>query len=33
VYGDWTPLKDRSPLFKEAIDKDDPWQFLNFRVT
>lgn len=32
-YGDWTPLKDRSPLFAEEIDKDDPWQFLNFRVT
>ncbi|MDQ0024288.1 homospermidine synthase [Variovorax paradoxus] len=33
VYGDWTPLKDRCALFKEEMDKDDPWQFLNFRVT
>jgi homospermidine synthase len=33
VYGDWTPLKDRCALFKEEVDKDDPWQFLNFRVT
>lgn len=32
VWGDWTPLKDRSPLFPEAKDQDDPWQFVNFRV-
>ena len=32
VYGAWTPLTDRSPLFDEATDADDPWQFLNFRV-
>jgi homospermidine synthase len=32
VWGDWTPLKDRSPLFPETTDPDDPWQFLNFRV-
>jgi homospermidine synthase len=32
VYSDWTPLKDRTPLFKEAVDAEDPWQFLNFRV-
>ena len=32
VYGDWTPLKDRSPLFSEETDAEDPWQFLNFRV-
>jgi len=32
VYGDWTPLKDRSPLFREETDADDPWQFINFRV-
>lgn len=31
-YGDWTPLRDRSPLFEEAMDRDDPWQFINFRV-
>ncbi len=33
VYGDWTPLKERSGLFDEPRDQDDPWQFLNFRVT
>jgi homospermidine synthase len=33
VYGDWTPLLGRSPLFSEYMDKDDPWQFINFRVT
>jgi homospermidine synthase len=32
VYGDWTPLRDRSPLFTEARDEEDPWQFVNFRV-
>jgi homospermidine synthase len=32
VWGDWTPLKDRSPLFPDATDDEDPWQFLNFRV-
>lgn len=33
VYGDWTPLKDRSRLFAEETDTSDPWQFVNFRVT
>ena len=33
VWSDWTPLKDRSPLFPEPTDPDDPWQFVNFRVT
>lgn len=33
VYGDWTPLKDRSRLFAEETDEADPWQFVNFRVT
>jgi homospermidine synthase len=33
VYSSWTPLSDRSPLFAEDIDADDPWQFKNFRVT
>jgi len=33
VYDDWTPLRDRSTLFNEDIDPDDPWQFKNFRVT
>ena len=32
VWGDWTPLQDRSALFDEAVDRSDPWQFLNFRV-
>jgi homospermidine synthase len=32
VWGDWTPLKDRSPLFPDHTDAEDPWQFLNFRV-
>lgn len=31
-YSDWTPLKNRSPLFEEAVDERDPWQFINFRV-
>jgi len=31
-YTDWTPLKDRGWLFKEELDKTDPWQFKNFRV-
>jgi homospermidine synthase len=33
VWGDWTPLKDRCPLFHEEKDDEDPWQFLNFRVS
>jgi homospermidine synthase len=33
VYDNWTPLQDRSPLYDEDMDKDDPWQFKNFRVT
>lgn len=32
TYSDWTPLKDRGLLFEEDIDKNDPWQFKNFRV-
>ncbi|MCP5364039.1 MAG: homospermidine synthase [Hyphomicrobiales bacterium] len=32
-YSDWTPLKDRSPLFPEPKDPSSPWQFVNFRVT
>jgi len=31
-YADWSPLNDRSPLYEEAVDGSDPWQFLNFRV-
>jgi homospermidine synthase len=33
VWGDWTPLKDRSPLFDEPADPGDPFQFVNVRVT
>ncbi len=32
VYTDWTPLVDRGWLFDEDVDRDDPWQFTNFRV-
>ncbi|MBV8187045.1 MAG: homospermidine synthase [Alphaproteobacteria bacterium] len=32
-YSDWTPLFDRGGLFPEDLDKKDPWQFKNFRVT
>jgi homospermidine synthase len=32
-YSDWTPLRDRGRLFPEEVDKSDPWQFKNFRVT
>lgn len=28
-YTDWTPLKDRQTLFKEDLDRKDPWQFKN----
>jgi len=33
VYSDWTPLLDRGGLFPEQVDREDPWQFSNFRVT
>jgi homospermidine synthase len=32
AYSDWTPLTDRARLFPEDLDRDDPWQFKNFRV-
>jgi homospermidine synthase len=32
AYSDWTPLRDRGHLFAEDVDRDDPWQFKNFRV-
>ena len=32
VWGDWTPLQDRTPLFDEDIDTNDPWQFKNILV-
>jgi homospermidine synthase len=31
-YSDWTPLQGRGLLFPEDLDKEDPWQFGNFRV-
>lgn len=31
-YSGWTPLAQRCPLFDEPADRDDPWQFINFRV-
>jgi homospermidine synthase len=33
VYGDWTPLQGRERLFSEELDREDPWQFKNIRVT
>jgi homospermidine synthase len=33
AYGDWTPLDDRDNPFPEDLDRADPWQFKNFRVT
>lgn len=33
VYSDWTPLSNREWLFNEDVDRDDPWQFKNIRVT
>lgn len=32
VFTDWTPLTGRLDLFKEKIDRDDPWQFRNVLV-
>jgi homospermidine synthase len=32
-YTDWTPLTDRERLFPEDLDKGDPWQFKNVRVS
>ncbi|MGH7045939.1 MAG: homospermidine synthase [Stellaceae bacterium] len=32
AYGDWTPLDGRETLFAEDLDRNDPWQFKNFRV-
>ena len=31
-YTDWTPLDDRSELFPEDLDREDPWQFKNILV-
>jgi homospermidine synthase len=32
VYTDWNPLKTRGKLFKDDVDKRDPWQFQNVIV-
>jgi homospermidine synthase len=32
-YTDWTPLDGRGELFPEDLDRSDPWQFSNVRVT
>ena len=32
AYSDWTPLEGRETLFAEDLDRDEPWQFKNFRV-
>jgi homospermidine synthase len=32
-YSSWSPLQNRNPLFNEKMDENDPWQFLNFRVS
>lgn len=32
IWGEWTPLQDRTNLFEEDIDRDDPWQFKNILV-
>lgn len=31
-FTDWTPLDGRGELFREDVDRDDPWQFKNVRV-
>ena len=33
AYSDWTPLHHREELFSEDVDRDDPWQFRNVRVS
>jgi homospermidine synthase len=33
IYIDWTPLQNREQLFSETLDHEDPWQFINFRVS
>ena len=32
-FTNWTPLEYRGVLFPEDVDRDDPWQFKNVRVT
>src|SRR5690606_8725971 len=31
-YSDWSPLRGRVTLFDADLDRNDPWQFKNFRV-
>jgi homospermidine synthase len=33
AFSNWTPLLGRARLYDEDLDRDDPWQFKNFRVT
>lgn len=33
VYTNWTPLQGRGKLFPEKMNRKDPWQFENFRVS
>jgi homospermidine synthase len=33
VFSDWAPLMGRGRLYDEDLDRDEPWQFKNFRVT
>jgi homospermidine synthase len=33
AWTDWTPLEGRGVLFEEDVDRSDPWQFSNFRVS
>ena len=33
TYTDWTPLHGRPGLFPDDLDKSDPWQFRNVRVS
>jgi homospermidine synthase len=33
AFSDWTPLAGRDWPFLEDLDRDDPWQFRNFRVS
>ncbi|MDB5581177.1 MAG: Homospermidine synthase [Bradyrhizobium sp.] len=32
VFDQWTPIRERSSLYSEPIDVEDPWQFINFRI-
>ena len=33
VHTEWTPLANRETLFAEDLDRNDAWQFSNFRVS